>query len=154
MDIEEILKDLTETILTRLEAEYDRVSIIEEENNEFLIKVESENPSLLIGYHGENMLAIQHIIKVLAWKKCPNQEFNILLDIDDYRKRQEESIINFANRKIDTVRRTGRPQALPPMSAYFRRKVHLHCMDPGNEDLETLSEGEGEARHIIIKLKN
>lgn len=154
MDIEEILKEITEAILHKIEADFDRIKVIEEEKGEYLIKIESENPSLLIGYHGENMLALQHVIKVLAWKKCPTKDFNILLDVDDYRRRQEENVINFANRKIDSVRRTGRPQAMPPMSPYFRRKVHLHCMAPGNEDLETISEGEGDERHIVIKLKN
>ncbi len=154
MDLEEILKEITETVLNHLGTEYDRVSIIEEENNEFLIKIDSENPSLLIGYHGENMLALQHVIKVLAWKRCPDQNFNILLDVDEYRQRQEENVLSFAKRKIEAVRTSGRPQSLPPMSAYFRRKVHLHCMEPGNEDIETFSDGDGEQRHIVIKLKS
>lgn len=154
MDIEEILKEITETVLQKLGTEYDRIAVIEEENNEFLIKIDSDNPSLLIGYHGENMLALQHVIKVLAWKRCPDKNFNILLDVDDYRKRQEESVLSFAKRKIENVRKTGRQQILPPMSPYFRRKVHLYCMEPGNEDLETLSQGEGESRHIVIKLKD
>ena len=80
--------------------------------------------------------------------------YNIFLDIDNYRKRQEENVIALAERKIESVRQNGRPQHLPPMSAYFRRQIHTLCMNTGYEDIETLSQGEDDRRHIIIKLKN
>lgn len=153
MDIEEVLQEVVEEILIKLQVEYNSVKIEEDEKDNFTINIKSDNPSLLIGYHGENMQALQHVVKVLAWKRCANEQFNILLDIDDYRKRQEENVLNLAQRKIERLRQSGRPQALPPMSPYFRRKVHMHCMEPGNEDLETISKGEGDHRHIVIKLK-
>jgi spoIIIJ-associated protein len=153
MDIEETLRELIENILNKLGTEYDKVQIEEDEKDDYNINIISENPSLLIGYHGENIQALQHILKVIAWKKCENEQFTILVDVDDYKKRQEENVIKIAERKIDQVRESGRPQSLPPMSPYFRRKVHLHCMNPGFEDLETISQGERDRRHIVIKLK-
>lgn len=153
MDIEEILKETLEELLNRLGTEYHKITVTEEEKDDFLINVESEEPSLMIGYHGENIQALQHILKVLVWKKAKNENFNILLDIDDYRKRQEENVITLAERKVEAARKTGRPQKLPPMSPYFRRKVHLYCMGAGFDDIETLSEGADERRYVIIKLK-
>lgn len=153
MDIEEILKETLEELLNRLGTEYHKITVTEEEKDDFLINVESEEPSLMIGYHGENIQALQHILKVLVWKKAKNENFNILLDIDDYRKRQEENVITMAERKVEAARKTGRPQKLPPMSPYFRRKVHLYCMGAGFDDIETLSEGADERRYVIIKLK-
>lgn len=153
MDTEDILRTLVEDILKFLGTDYKKVIINEEEKNNYIINIESDNPSLLIGYHGENIQAIQHLLKVLAWKKSGNEQFNILLDIDDYRKRQEENVINLTNRKVEALRKTGRKQIMPPMSPYFRRIIHLHCMGAGFDDIETLSEGIGDRRHIIIKLK-
>ncbi|MDA1060685.1 MAG: KH domain-containing protein [bacterium] len=153
MDIEEILKSTLEELLTKSGSDYTKITVTEEEKDSFLINIESENPSLLIGYHGENVQAIQHLLKVLAWKKSNNEKFNILLDIDNYRQRQEQNVITLTERKVETSRKTGRPQSLPPMSPYFRRKVHIHCMGAGYEDIETLSEGDGDRRHVIIKLK-
>lgn len=153
MDIEELLKETLEELLNRLGTEYHKITVTEEEKDDFLINVESEEPSLMIGYHGENIQALQHILKVLVWKKARNENFNILLDIDDYRKRQEENVITLAERKVEAARKTGRPQKLPPMSPYFRRKVHLYCMGAGFDDIETLSEGADERRYVIIKLK-
>lgn len=153
MDIEEILKETLEELLNKLGTEYHKITVNEEEKDDFIINVESEEPSLMIGYHGENIQALQHILKVLVWKKAQNENFNILLDIDDYRKRQEENIITLAERKVEAARKTGRPQKLPPMSPYFRRKVHIYCMGAGFDDIETLSEGADERRYVIIKLK-
>jgi spoIIIJ-associated protein len=154
MDIEDHLKEILEQLLIKLHADYTRITIEEDEKDNYTANIESDNPSLLIGYHGDNIQALQHILKVLAWKRCSNEHFNILLDIDGYRKRQEENVIKLAERKVETVRRTNRPQSCPAMSPYFRRKVHLHCMGAGYEDIETFSEGDGDQRHVIIKLKS
>jgi len=153
MDLEETLKEITENVLTRLEADFSGIEVTEEENT-YHINIQSEDASLLIGYHGDNIQALQHIVKALAWKKSNNEMYNILIDIDNYRKRQEENSENMAKRKIDQVRKTGRPQKLPPMSAYIRRKIHMLCMSPGYEDVETISEGQAENRHIVIRMKS
>ena len=154
MDIDDILKKSLEDILDLLEVEYSKL-IISEEAGTYEINIKSDNPSLLIGYHGDNIQALQHLLKTLVWKQTnSNEQFNILLDVDDYRKRQEDNALEYAKRKIETIRKTGRPQTLPPMSPYIRRKVHMLCMSPGFDDVETISEGEGDRRYIKIKLKN
>ena len=154
MDIEDILKETLEEILDRLQVDYKKVTIEEEDKDSFTINIESDSPSLLIGYHGDNIQALQHLLKVLSWKKANHENFNILVDVDNYRKRQEENVINLTNRKVDAARNYGRPQTLPAMSPYFRRKVHLHCMGAGFDDIETFSEGTNDHRHIVIKLKS
>lgn len=154
MDLEEILKEILEEMLNMIGVEFNRIDVSEEEKDLYSINILSDNPSLLIGYHGDNIKALQHLLKVLAWKKQGgDKQFNILLDVDDYRKRQEENVIALAERRVEHARKTGRPQKLPPMSPYFRRKVHLHCMGAGYEDVETYSEEEGDLRHLVIKLK-
>ncbi len=153
MDIEETLKEVLEELLKMLGTDYKKITVEEDEKDNFYINIESDNASLLIGYHGENIQALQHILKVLIWKRSNNTQFNILLDIDEYRKRQEENVIKLTERKVDMVRKTGRPQSLPPMSSYFRRKVHLHCMGAGFDNIETVSQGENDRRYIVIKPK-
>lgn len=153
MDIEEVLEETTKEILDMLKVEYSKITVNEDEKDNYSINIQTDNPSLLIGYHGDNIQALQHILKVLVWKKSGHEQFTILLDIDDYRKRQEENIMKLTERKIETLRKTGRKQSLPPMSPYFRRKVHLLCMGAGYDDIETLSQGEADRRHIVLKLK-
>ena len=149
-----MLKETLEEILKKLGTPYSKILISEDEKDSYVVNIKSDEPSLLIGYHGENIQALQHLLKVLVWKKCESEKFNILVDIDDYRKRQEDNVIGLAQRKVEAARKTGRTQILPPMSPYFRRKVHLYCMGAGFDDIETSSEGENDHRHIIIKLKS
>lgn len=154
MDIEDLLKETLEEILKKLGTKYNKIVINEDEKDSYVVNIKSDEPSLLIGYHGENIQALQHLLKVLVWKKCDSEKFNILVDIDDYRKRQEDNVIALAQRKVDIARKTGRKQILPAMSPYFRRKIHLYCMGAGFDDIETSSEGDGDHRHVIIKLKS
>lgn len=154
MEIMDILKETLEKLLKKLEVDYSKIEISEDEKDVYSMNIESDNPSILIGYHGENIRALQHLIKVMAWKKHGSEnQFNILLDADNYRKKQEENVIKMAERKIEMTRKTGRPQILPPMSPYFRRKIHLHCMGAGYDDIETTSQGDDDHRHVVIKLK-
>lgn len=153
MDIEEIIHDTIKDLLERIDLEFSKIEIVEEEKNIFDINITSQNPSLLIGYHGDNIYALQHLLKVLLWKKTGSEDYHITLDVDSYRKRQEESILNLAIRKADKARQYRKAQAMPPMSSALRRKIHLHFMGAGFDDLETYSEGEGENRHLVIKPK-
>ncbi|MBI2117978.1 hypothetical protein HYT95_03700, partial [Candidatus Peregrinibacteria bacterium] len=78
----------------------------------------------------------------------------LVLDVDGYRKAQEDNVRRIAEQKADFVRRTGNRIALAPMSPYFRRIVHLHVANsPILQDLTTFSHGEGEYRQIVLKLK-
>ncbi len=154
MDIEESLQETLEMLLIKLGVEFSKIDIKEDEKDSYLMNIESENASLLIGYHGENIQALQHLLKTLVWKQCGKSDFNIFLDIDEYRKRQEEHVLELAKRKIDLVRTGGRPQKLPPMSPYFRRKVHMLVLSPGFDDIESISEGKGDTRYITFKLKS
>lgn len=154
MDIEDILKETIEEILNFLGTEYSKIEIAEDEKDAYTINIKSDDSSLLIGHHGENIKSIQHLLKIITWKKAGgDKQFNILLDVDNYRQRQEENVIALAERKVEMARKSHRPQSLPPMSPYFRRKVHLHCMGAGFEDIETLSKDDGDRRYVIIKLK-
>lgn len=117
------------------------------------IDIDTDEASTLIGYRGENIHALQHILKTLIWKKT-NQNVFVILDIDGYRKRQEENVISLTMRKVEAARKTLQTQTLPPMSPYFRRIVHMYLTKPGFEDLVTESVGENDRRAVTIKVKS
>jgi spoIIIJ-associated protein len=152
MDIETILTKQLEELLNRLEVPYDSVNVKKDTDENppmYRINIETEDPSVLIGFHGENIHALQHLLKVLAWEQ-KQEDFNILLDVDNYRKRQEENVINLAERKAEMARKTNKTQVLPPMSPYFRRLVHLQLAKPEYDDLSTKSIGDGNHRQVTI----
>ena len=78
----------------------------------------------------------------------------MILDVDGYRKRQEESVKTLAEKKVELARQTKQDQLLPPMSSYFRRIVHLFLASGEFPDVTTESMGEGDNRQVIIKIKD
>jgi len=155
MDISKIIKETLEALLIKLQTEFSEITVTKQDEKTYVADIISDEASQLIGHHGETIYSIQHLLKVLCWSKTENAEdFNVVVDVDGYRKKQEDNVINIATRKVDFLRKTGRPQSLPPMSAYFRRIVHMHLMEPEFDDLETISEGEKDGRHVIIQSKN
>lgn len=119
----------------------------------YRIDINCDEAATLIGYHGETIYALQHVLKTLVWKRA-NQSIFIVLDVDGYRKRQEESVLAMAMKKVALARKTLETQMLPPMSSYFRRVIHLALAKPEFNDIETESAGEGENRAVTIKVKN
>ena len=148
-NIQEILEDL----LRKMDSPFRKIKIEKRDENSFRMNIESEEPSRLIGHHGDTIMALQNVLKTIVWSKS-DAETNVVLDVDDYRKRQEENVINLAERKVEAVRKTKSTQSLPPMSPYFRRLVHLHLAKEEFSDIETESVGEGTLRYLTIKAKN
>lgn len=154
MDLQSTFEATIKELLDSLGLDYSKFTIKEnEEAQSYRINIDSEDPSLLIGYHGENLLALQHILKVILWKKLNRSDFSIVLDVDEYRKRQEENVVSLAERKVEIARNTNTDQKLPPMSPYFRRLVHMHLTKPEFDDIGTESVGEDDRRQVIIKVK-
>ncbi len=146
-----LIQETVEEILTRLSTPFRKVRLEKNGDNTFRVNIESEEPSLLIGHHGENIHALQNIVKTILYRK-ESGDFNVILDVDNYKKRQEDNVLNLADRKIETLRKTGEKQSLPPMSPYFRRLVHLHIAEK-YDDIETESIGEGDFRYLTMQKK-
>jgi len=153
METIELLENTVRELLGKMRCSFNAVTVEEEDKDDYTINIATDDPSSLIGYHGANIQALQHLIKVIAWNRAKRNDFTILLDIDDYRKKREAKTMELFEKKLQAVRETGREQALPPMAPYLRRKIHLQCMGAGYNDIETYSEGEEDRRHIVIKLK-
>jgi len=151
MNDQKIIQQTLEELLLKMEADFNNVTL-EEEDDAIRVNIESDNASVLIGHHGETIYALQSILKTLVWKKSENGNFNIILDIDDYRKRQEENVTKMADQKAKKVLANGREETLPPMSPYFRRVVHMFLKE-NYPDLVTTSTGEGDQRRVVIKSK-
>lgn len=119
------------------------------------VDIDSTEASRIIGWHGETLNSVQHVLKsmIRTAEKLERTPL-VIVDVDGYRKMQEEKVIKIAEQKADFVRRTGSRIALSPMSPYFRRIVHLYIANtPALSDLTTESVGEGDYRQIVLRLK-
>lgn len=150
--MELLIKETLERLLDVMKISYTGVKITKEGEHAYYAEIETENSSLLIGWHGETIGALQHILKCLVWKQGVSSETQIILDVDSYKRRQEESVIHLAERKAELAIAEHREIRLPPMNAYFRRKVHTHLAEtkPFKGKVTTDSVGEGESRQVVI----
>ena len=149
--IERTLSQLCGYLNLRLE----KVAVSPQKGDIVRADIASPDASRIIGWHGEALNSLQHLVKAVVRAK-ENLDHNpfIVLDVDGYRRSQEDKVRSIANQKADFVRRTGNRIALSPMSPYFRRIVHLHVAEsPDMQDLTTESVGEGDFRQIVLKLK-
>jgi spoIIIJ-associated protein len=147
--MEEIICETLQPILELMHIPFRKIDVQCGEEGHYRVNIETDEPQHLIGAHGATLFSLQHILKILLTKKIESG-FSIALDVDNYRKRQEDSVILMAEQKVDLVRKYGTPRRLPPMSPYFRRLVHLHLTTPDFEDMKTKSEGEGTYRAVVI----
>jgi spoIIIJ-associated protein len=148
------IKEVLSEILTRLSLPFQGIEVADE--GEFIrVDVVSNDASRLIGWHGETLNAVQHITKsMVRAKEGLEQAPFIIVDVDGYRRSQEDKVRKMADQKADFVRRTGTRVALSPMSPYFRRIVHLYIAENASmQDLTTESVGEGDYRQVVLKLK-
>lgn len=105
--------------------------------------------SLLIGKNADNLRSLQYIVSMsLAARDAELTRVNV--DIADYKRQRADRIADKAENWIKKVRETGEQMTLE-LNAADRRVVHKLAQD--YSDIETYSEGEGRARHLIIAKK-
>jgi spoIIIJ-associated protein len=115
-----------------------------------VIDIKGEDLGLLIGRRGDTLIALQYLVNLMLGRKYPGRG-GVTIDVEHYKHRNEERIMNMAQRMGDRVRETGNSITLEPMSAAERRLVHVLFAD--DAELETNSVGEGENRKVVISLK-
>lgn len=118
-------------------------------DNDLNFNVTGENVGKLIGFRGETLNAIQVLLGGL--KRAGEGRYRIYLDIENYKKAREQTLVELANRMADKAEEIERNVHLDPMSAYERRIIHSALQS--RTLVETESMGEGENRHVVIKFK-
>jgi len=124
--MELLIKETLEKLLKVLNVSFSSVKVSKESDGVFYAEIKTAQSNLLIGWHGETIAALQHMLKCMLWTEGAKIEGQIVVDVDGYKKRQEESVIRLAERKAEVAAENQKPIILPVMNAYFRRKVHTH----------------------------
>ena len=107
-----------------------------------------EDMGLLIGKHGHTLDALQELVRGHL-QRTTGGRCLVQVDVEDYRKRRRSRVISRAREIGRRVKQSGRPEALEPMNAFERKIVHDTVGEIGG--LETASEGEEPARHVVVR---
>lgn len=101
----------------------------------------------LIGNHGDTMRSLQYLIS-MALKSKEYELSRVNVDIADYKRQRAHRLEERAADWLKEVKDSGEDKHLPPMNSADRRTIHRLA---GEHGLETVSEGEGRDRHIVLK---
>ena len=133
-----------------------------------IFNMHGENLGILIGKHGATLDALQYLTNLVV-NKIPETGFaRIILDVEDYRARREETLIRLAGHLADKACRIGEEIHLEPMSRHERKIIHMALQDnrhshgdQGAADARRLSARRGSTdapaslgNHCCTKLKN
>lgn len=147
-EIAEYVKDYLKTLLENMGLEVSFESRIREK--QIYIKMYSNNNPVLIGKNGQNLEAIQTVAKSVISKEIGTYP-NLVLDVENYKEKQEKRIEYLAKNAARDVVRTKIEVRLDSMNSYERRIVHNVLTD--FKGVYTVSDGEEPNRCVVIKLK-
>ena len=121
----------------------------DKENEALKVDIETETETgLLIGRHGETLDALQVILGMMLFQESKEWS-RIVVNVGDWREKQEDQLKSLALQAAERARETGEPQSLFNLNASQRRIVHLILSE--EKDIETESSGEGKERFLVIK---
>jgi spoIIIJ-associated protein len=102
---------------------------------------------LLVGREGQTLASVQYLAARIIARKIGGA-LRLHIDAGNYRERQDDRLKEVALSLAARVKKTHKPQATRPLSAYQRRIVHLALEhDP---EVTTRSKGEGAQRRVVV----
>ncbi len=141
MSGEEFIKELISVLNVNAQVN------IDENDNYIKINIGGGNAGDLIGYRGECLNAIQYITSIVENERSGSRK-KVILDIENYRARREDTLKNLAHRMENKVKKTNKSVRLEPMSANERRIIHTELQ--ASESVATLSKGIDPNRFVVI----
>ncbi|TSC69352.1 MAG: spoIIIJ-associated protein [Parcubacteria group bacterium Gr01-1014_66] len=103
---------------------------------------------MLIGEGGNNLAAIEHVLKRVV-RRHLGEDCKFTLDLNDYRMERLKGLKQDVKAAAKEVILYKKEVPLHPMSAFERRIVHLLLAE--YPDLATESVGREPDRHVVIK---
>lgn len=121
----------------------------DKENEAFVVDIEDgPETGLLIGKKGETLSAIQSFLS-LSFKQKTGDWKRIVVNVGDYREKEEEYLKNLAASTADRAKETGEPQNLYNLKPWQRRIIHLYLSE--DKTVQTESMGEGNERYLVVR---
>lgn len=148
----ELIKNNLADFCSILGMELPEIEILEENGRIRANVIPKENASLYIGYRGQNINAMQHVFTSILWTKGIGKDVFILLDIDGYRQKNEDKLLQILADKISKCQTTGITQIMPFLQPLDRRFIHLQVSTLYPEYM-TQSQTDAHGKRVLHILK-
>ena len=151
LNMNEIIAFIKETIneITKKMGVEANLEVRRRENN-ISVTIFSDNNSILIGKNGNNVAALQLLVRQMVNSKL-NNSLGIILDVGNYKEKRVKNIEYLAKKLAREAYKTKTEVTMDSMNSYERRIVHEVLAD--DKYVYTESVGEEPNRKVVIKLK-
>ena len=155
--VEQIARETLQELLTKMGVRA-QVSIRpqgempqDEDAPPFILDIMGDDLGVLIGRRGQTLQALQYITRLIVSREVQCW-VNLVVDVEKYKTRREQSLQQMAQRMAESVSFGRQPIALEPMPPHERRIVHLTLRD--HPIVTTKSIGKDDQRKVTIVLRN
>lgn len=119
----------------------------EGDDGELILDITGDDLAVLIGRHGKTLDALQFVVSAITVRSI-GFRYPVIIDVEGYKNRQRQKLEAIARSSANKAASQHRSVKLRPMTPYERRIVHIALRDDSR--VETASEGEGSARHVVV----
>ena len=125
------------------------VNEYEDDDGELILDLDGDDLSVLIGHRGSTIQSFQQCVSTITATKM-GYKYPVTVDVHGYKGRQKNKLEELAYRMANKALNQKRDVSLRPMSPYDRRIIHMALAE--EKDVETISEGSGRDRHVVVKV--
>jgi spoIIIJ-associated protein len=143
----EAAADLLEGLLDAMDLPGDLRISVQDAHAE--VEVVGLEEGVLIGRRGQTLDAVQELVRTAMQRRFERRS-RVLVDVDGYRARRLEKLMERADEAVEEVLASGEPQRLEPMDSIERRLVHQRVAETAG--VVSTSHGREPARRIVIEL--
>ncbi|WP_296645724.1 RNA-binding cell elongation regulator Jag/EloR [Romboutsia sp. 13368] len=122
---------------------------VTQQGNVINVDIKGEEAAVLIGRRGETLDSIQLLTGLALNKINKNSSMRVVVDIENYRSKREESLVRYAQKVAREVIKTKKTKKLEYMNPYERRIIHSTLQN--NKSVSTYSEGTDPYRRLVVE---
>lgn len=152
-DIKDFIFDYLGAYFTELNQAVS-IEIIVDINNDkdnakvYRVILDAENNAIIIGRGGQTLRAISTVLKA-AVNATFKKRIPVVVDVNNYKEDRYKKIKMMAKREAIKVAKSHVDCELDPMPNDERKVIHQYLQD--FKGVSTISVGEGNKRHLVIK---
>ena len=114
----------------------------EGDEGELILDISGKDMAVLIGRHGKTLDVSMITVRTIGFR------YPVIVDVEGYKNRQRQKLESIAHSSANRAASQHRKVGLRPMTPYERRIIHIALRD--DDRVETVSEGEGPSRHVVV----
>ncbi|EOC99428.1 RNA-binding cell elongation regulator Jag/EloR [Caldisalinibacter kiritimatiensis] len=147
----EMANNFLEILFAKMEIKADfQITRKDKDLNIEIENVDERDKGIIIGKRGKTLDALQYLVSLVV-NKDREKYVRIILDIENYRHKREQTLIRLAKKMAAKSKALNKKIKLEPMNPYERRIIHSALQNDPN--ILTHSEGEEPFRRVVIERK-